>query len=120
MREVLQDPKKLQTSLMDGPEADYVAERWQDDDLIATAVEKMLSERSSVPSSIFTLSTSPTSMPAGMRDSDSHSPRGDTYTMSAPGGGSSKGDNSTNWLFKYSIIFGCFGLTLTGGEWLII
>ena len=71
---------------MDGPKADYVAERWQDDDLIATAVEKMMTERNSLPPSIVTLSISPSSMPAGIRAFDSHSLRSDTYTMSALGG----------------------------------
>ena len=91
---------------MDGPKADYVAERWQDDDLIATAVERMMSERSSLPSSIFTLSSSPTSMPAGIRASDSHSLRGDTYTMSALVRGSSEGNNSTDWLLWFVIDWG--------------
>ena len=59
---------------MDGPKADYVAERWQDDDLIATAVEKMMAERSS----IVTLSISPSSMPAVIGAFDSDSLRGDT------------------------------------------
>ena len=49
---------------MDGPQADYVTERLDDnDDLIANAVGKVMMERSRAPSRIVALSSSPSFTP---------------------------------------------------------